>query len=124
MSQSTNTGLVMPRRVAMQLLAAAQQGGEGGVERLVVGTDGPERLAPVPSPGIEAAIAALPEGTQPWAYFFYWPDCPTVPGVGQFEPRPQLLRLNASLATKGVLQLRAWQLEEGRVVERALSITD
>lgn len=121
---TSSPALTMPRRVAMQLLAAAQQCADAPVERLVVGDGDPQRIVVPASADLETSLAALPAQTRPWAWFSYRADRPTMPSAGQFEVRPQLLRLTASLATKGVLQLRAWALDAGRVVERELSITD
>jgi len=105
----------LPRRLAMQLLAAAQQAPEQGVELVVIGDQAPQRA--VMSRGSESKQSI-------WADFSYRPGSPSAPAAEQFAADPDRLRLTASLATKGVLQLRAWLLKAGRVVEIDLRLVD
>jgi len=105
----------LPRRLAMQLLAAAQQATELGVKLLVIGDQAPQW-----------AVKSRDDNSnqQVWAYFSYRSGSPTAPSAEHFAVDPDRLRLTASLATKGVLQLRAWLLKDGRVVERDLRLVD
>jgi len=59
-----------------------------------------------------------------WAIYLHRPSLPSAPVVADFDVEPGLLRLTSSLATKGVLQLRAWRLAGGKVVENPLQMED
>ena len=99
--------LIIPRRLAIALLAEAQRA-DGGVVRGIIGArDG----VPVTvRPGQAAQPAA---GEAVWARYSSGTHQPD-DGAGR-----QLL---ISLDTKGVLQLRCWDRESGRAVERELRI--
>lgn len=120
--------LTLPRRLAIRLLHEAQVATEP-FAGLVIATSAeaePERWR-VAAPG--AAIPALAAETEaagllPWALYRFEPGLPTAPVAADFAVLPGLRRLTASLATKGVLQLRAWELVDGRVVERVLQVRD
>jgi hypothetical protein len=121
--------LTLPRRLAIRLLHEAQIAIEpffGLVSAAAEPDAEPDAWLPMTS---AAAIVTLPmqleaQGRRAWALYFFRPSLPATPVPEDFAVLPALLRLTASLATKGVLQLRAWQLVDGRVSERELHIHD
>jgi len=123
--------LIMPRRFAIQLLHEAQIAGSQGFLAAVAARTLPDAYF-IADPGSDvAALLGAAEtrfsaqSRQLWAIYLHRPGQPTAPTPDDFSLRPQTLRLTASLATKGVLQLRAWTLDAaGRVAERALQIDD
>lgn len=120
--------LTLPRRLAMLLLHEAQIA-DGPLDALVVADPGaaePDARVKLPGAGqIDSSAASLETvGRVPWAHFLFRPDRLPPPALADFEPRPALLRLTASLETKGVLKLRGWSLVDGAVVERELRIRD
>lgn len=126
---ASSDALEMPRRLAIRLLHEAQIATEpfaGIVTAASRGNGEPEgwRRADADA-SLSAIVESLPAlGHRAWAVYAYRPALPTAPAVADFAAWPGLLRLSASLATKGVLQLRAWECRDGRVVERALHIHD
>jgi hypothetical protein len=118
--------LVLPRRLALQMLHAAQVAGEDGVAGIVAARGGPEAFFAAPfAATLDQLIAqGSQRGCRAWAVFRYRPGNDSAPVVADFSEHPQLLRLDASLATKGVLQLRAWKLAGGRVVACPMHIED
>ncbi|GAC1633180.1 MAG: hypothetical protein NVS9B10_28330 [Nevskia sp.] len=129
MTPSAETPLSMPRRLAIRLLHEAQIATEpfvGLVSAPVAPEAEPDAWHPVTA---AAGIVTLPEalarqGRRAWALYFFRPSLPTAPVVEDFALQPALLRLTASLATKGVLQLRAWHCLDSRVFECELHIHD
>ncbi len=128
---SQNLPLVMPRRFAIQLLHEAQiAGSEGFLAAVAAGVLPDAYFIAAPGSTLESLLGeADVRFTAPtralWAIYLHRPGQPTAPTPADFALRPQTLRLTASLATKGVLQLRAWVLDEqGRVQERTLQIDD
>lgn len=120
--------LTLPRRLAIRLLHEAQVATEP-FAGLVVATSAdaePDRWRPAAAASAIPALAAetAAAGLVPWALYRYEPGLPTAPVAADFSGLPELRRLTASLATKGVLQLRAWELVEGQVIERVLQVRD
>lgn len=120
--------LVMPRRFAIRLLHEAQTADSRGFIAAVGARQAPD-LYLIDANGDE--LAAFLELAQSrfaaqsralWALYLHRPGLPTAPDTADFAIRPELPRLSASLATKGVLQLRAWILERDRVIERELQL--
>jgi hypothetical protein len=116
MSEQQQQVLVMPRRLAIQILHAAQlaqpepihgwvyeRGGRPAVFRLAQADMGTHR-----------ADESL------WARLWSNPASPAVPEPR--ELREHVLNLVVSLNTKGVLEMRAWDLRDGRAVERELKV--
>jgi hypothetical protein len=68
--------------------------------------------------------ATTKAGRAPWALYLFRPDRLPPPSLADFEPQSSLLRLTASLETRGVLKLRGWSLVDGAVIERELRIRD
>lgn len=129
MTDQTEPPLLMPRRLAIRLLHEAQIATEpffGLVSAPAAPGSEPDGWRPLAT---AAGITALPGqlkavGQRAWALYFFRPSLPSTPVAEDFSVEPQLLRLTASLATKGVLQLRAWACESGRIAERELHIHD
>jgi hypothetical protein len=118
--------LTLPRRLALQMLHAAQTAGSVGVAGVVAANGEPEAFYPAPfaEPIDELLSLAKQGGRRPWGVFRYRPEHEGEPGTQAFAAHPQLLQLDAALAIKGVLQLRAWRLDGGKVVACPLQITD
>lgn len=118
--------LAMPRRFAIRLLHEAQLAGEHPFTGIVGSGGEPDLYLPLVEPaGLGDGIAHLRQRQRaPWAIYLHRPGQPTAPTAADFSEQPQLLRLTSSLATKGVLQLRAWACAAGQVRERELHISD
>ena len=133
--------LVLPRRLAVQLLHAAQCSPDAEICGLVAASDGqPVRFLSVPNVAAEparefcmddaalvAAMQAIREQQQTlWAVFHSHPSAPAEPSARDLAENgyPDALSLIASLNIKGVLELRAWRIVAGDVVEQALSVRD
>ncbi|MDR3416459.1 MAG: hypothetical protein P4L83_09765 [Nevskia sp.] len=117
--------LQMPRRFAIRLLHEAQLAGEQPFVGVVGASAEPDTFLPMARPSLGEAAALLQDRQRSlWAVYLHRPGSPAMPTPEDFASQPQVLRLTASLATKGVLQLRAWTLHDGRVVERELQIRD
>lgn len=123
--------LMMPRRFAIQLLHEAQLAGAQGFIAAVAAKTLPEayfiaeRAIELADLLITADARFSAQSRQLWAIYQHRPDQSPIPNTADFDLRPEVLRLSASLATKGVLQLRAWTIDaDGRVIERELQIDD
>jgi hypothetical protein len=117
--------LHMRRRFAIQLLHQAQLAGEQPFTGLVGAGGEPDLFLPLSEAGLAEGLARLGDrGRSLWAVYLHRPGQPTAPTAADFAEQPQALRLTASLATKGVLQLRAWTQSGGRVLERELHLRD
>ncbi|MDI3259093.1 MAG: hypothetical protein QJR02_05290 [Sinobacteraceae bacterium] len=118
--------LRLPRRLALRLLHEAQARGGTPLVGVVAGEGGPRTFLPLEQDGdLALALARLRrDGLRPWAVFLYRPQWSQAPTAEDFGLEAALPRLTASLATKGVLQLRAWVCENGRVRERELHLED
>ena len=115
----------MQRRLAIRLLHEAQLAGERPFTAVVGARKEPDSMLVLEDGGLAAGVAQLAEnGRSLWAVYLHRPGRPTQPTAADFADQPQALRLTASLATKGVLQLRAWTCENGKVREREMDIKD
>ncbi len=127
MSEPNPQGIpAMPRRFAIRLLHEAQLAGEHAFTGVVGAGREPDLYVPLlGSATLEDAMTHLRERQRTlWAVYLHRPGQPTAPGAADFSEQPQALRLTSSLATKGVLQLRAWTLRAGRVEESELQLRD
>jgi hypothetical protein len=110
--------LVMPRRLAIQILHEAQIAQPESIVG-VVGARGDEPcsfLKAVQADFIEARGETL------WAHLWSNPTAPAVPTAHQLAGGG--LFLVVSLNTKGVLEMRAWELRGGAPFERVLKVRD
>jgi [CysO sulfur-carrier protein]-S-L-cysteine hydrolase len=133
--------LILPRRVALRVLGAAQAAQPRRIAG-IIGADlnGPaaffalRNAAPQPESGIvcsgdeiaQARSALRARGLEPWAYVTSYPAAAAEPSLEDFRtsPYPEGVQLVVSLSTKGVLEMRAWQLRGGAPRERVLKIRD
>lgn len=109
--------LVMPRTLAIRILHEAQIAQPQPIRGLV-GARGSEPTSFFRSL-TDAELAA--RGERLWARLWSNPLAPAVPSAGQLGPG---LSLVVSLNTKGVLEMRAWELREGAPFERVLKVRD
>ncbi|SFF43224.1 hypothetical protein SAMN04488120_10474 [Fontimonas thermophila] len=107
--------LVIPRRLAVRILHAAQAASPASI-RGVVGARGgePDRVYIEP--------ASPPPDEPCWARVWSNPQRAAVPGVEELADGA--LCLVVSLNTKGVLELRAWRLENAMACEQPIAIKD
>lgn len=109
--------LFMPRRLAIQILHEAQIAQPESIAG-VVGARAGE-----PSSFVQAQTADFASrGEAMWARLWSNPTSPAVPDAGQLSGGG--LYLVVSLNTKGVLEMRAWELRAGAPFERVLKIRD
>lgn len=107
--------LVMPRRLAIQILHAAQIAQPDAIRGTVVARAGePVRFHP------DGEV--LRTGEQCWAKLWSHPQSAAVPSVDELADGG--LSLVVSLNTKGVLEMRAWRLDGDRAREQVLKICD
>lgn len=111
----TDAALVMPRRLAMQILHAAQIAQPDSIRGVVAASSG------VPST-LHLGAAALTDEESAWAQLWSHPQAPAIPQASELVA--DQLCLVVSLNTKGVLEMRAWQLSDGAARERILKIGD
>ncbi|TJY62335.1 hypothetical protein E4T66_06390 [Sinimarinibacterium sp. CAU 1509] len=110
-----NAALVVPRRLAMQILHAAQVAQPQSIRGVVAASGG------IPSAlHLDSEMGA--EGESTWAQLWSHPQAPAIPQAS--ELMSDQLSLVVSLNTKGVLEMRAWQLCDGVAHERILKIGD
>ncbi len=113
----------LPRRLAIRLLHVAQRAGERPFDAVV--TRPARSVLPDQMAMLEAADAEPnAAGAVTWAIYLFRPGRAEAPAPQDFTALPQTLRLTASLATKGVLQLHAWRCIDGVVREVPLRIAD
>lgn len=106
-----NPNLVLPRRLAIQILHEAQIAQPQSISGWVMGKDGaPQRYV------AGEASASF------WARVFSRPTSAAVPSAEELKVGG--LHLVISLNTKGVLEMRAWELAQGQPAERVLTIKD
>ena len=105
-----NKSLSMPRRLAIQILHEAQIAQPESIRGWV----GAQQ-------GTAASFSRAPPAT-PWARLWSVPLAPAVPTAEELQAGG--LHLLVSLNTKGVLEMRAWELAAGQPVERVLTIKD
>ena len=108
--------LVMPRRLAIQILHEAQIAQPDSITG-VVGARGAEPSSFIKAP--DADFAA--RGEVLWARLWSNPTAPAVPTADQLGPG---LYLVVSLNIKGVLEMRAWELRAGAPFERVIKVQD
>lgn len=113
--------LVMERPLAMRLLHEAQVA-QGEVRGVVTAGRTADHFYPGNWNG--ATQRAAGDGRKPWAVFAFRPGRFEVPAEQEFGQHPGLLRIAACLETKGVLQLRVYRIEAGRIEECPLKIVD
>ena len=109
----TADDLMLPRRLAITLLHAAQVAQPEPVSGVVLARQGQ------PARWLEGDV---PEGAELWARLWSVPTAPAEPTAEQIADGD--LHLVISLNTKGVLEMRAWQLQDGRPQERRLKVLD
>ncbi|WP_428309413.1 hypothetical protein [Hydrocarboniphaga sp.] len=110
--------LLVPRRLAIQILHEAQIAQPAAMHGWVYERDGKPAVF---------RLAAADMGTHRadetlWARLWSKPTEPAVPAPA--ELREGLVNLLVSLNTKGVLEMRAWELVGGAAVERELRVED
>lgn len=104
---------IMPRRLAIQLLHEAQIAQPAAIRGVVLDDQGePGRWLP----------RSAPAGTAIWARLWSVPLAAAEPNAEELADGG--LHLLISLNTKGVLEMRAWQLVDGVPVERRLKIRE
>ena len=114
----TASPLVIDRRLAIHLLHVAQVAAPAAIDGYVVSDAAaavPQRFLPR-----EQVEQQASEGL--WAKLYSNPTAAAVPS--EAEMHPTLLTLVISLNTKGVLELRAWVMQNGAPLERAVSIIE
>lgn len=133
--------LILPRRVAIRILGEAQSAQPRRIAGLVgADQDGPSAFfalrnaAPKPEASIvysgdELAVARAAlqgRGLELWAYVTSHPTAAAVPVLQDFldSPYQEAVHLVVSLSTKGVLEMRAWQVRGNQPRERILKIRD
>ena len=109
MSQQT---LVMPRRLAIRILHEAQIAQPESITGWVRGSTQPQSFH----------AGEPPAGAELWARLWSNPLAPAVPEATQLAAGG--LHLVISLNIKGVLEMRAWQLQAGVPQEQVLTIDD
>jgi [CysO sulfur-carrier protein]-S-L-cysteine hydrolase len=115
---NADADLVMPRRLAIQILHEAQIAQPGSICGVVGSRDGAE-----PSSFLKADVDALSARSERlWARLWSEPTAPAVPTAPQLAGGG--LYLLVSLNTKGVLEMRAWELRAGAPFERVLKVQD
>lgn len=116
--QAPNEALIVPRRLAIQILHEAQCAQPEAIHGWVYARQGRPAVYRHASAGGQTPRA---EETL-WARLWSNPAAPAVPAPP--ELCEGLLNLVVSLSTRGVLEMRAWELRAGRAVERRLQIAD
>jgi hypothetical protein len=109
----TEPVLIVPRLLAIEILHEAQIAQPEPIRGWISARDG----APA------ALHRGEPEiGVKPWARLWSNPLAPAVPLATELGQGG--LHLVISLNTKGVLEMRAWELRDGAPHERILQIRD
>ncbi|MDB5969807.1 MAG: hypothetical protein JWQ90_2257 [Hydrocarboniphaga sp.] len=113
-----NDLLLVPRRLAIQILHEAQIAQPASMHGWVYERGGKPAVF---------RLAAADMGTHRadenlWARLWSKPTSPAVPTPA--ELREGLINLVVSLNTKGVLEMRAWELLGNQAVERELRVED
>lgn len=110
----TDPILVMPRRLAIRILHEAQIAQPEAITGLVVARNG--------VPASFHLGGELPSGQTLWARCWSQPLAPAVPTAAELTSHG--LHLLISLNTKGVLEMRAWELRAGAPYEREIKVAD
>ncbi len=133
--------VALPRSLVNRLLADAQTHPEEEVCGLVGARDGrASTLYPVPNvssdPGrlfdmdpkalVDAMRTLRERGESLFAIYHSHPHAPAVPSAEDLRQAayPDAIYLIVSLDTKGVLEMRAWRLREGRAEEIELELEE
>lgn len=133
--------LILPRRVAIHILGAAQVAQPRRIAGVVAADAGepaaffvmrngapkPEETLRLSGDELGQAKASMQgRGMELWAYVTSHPATAAVPALQDFtdSPYPDAVHLVVSLSTKGVLEMRAWQRRDGAPRERVLKIRD
>jgi hypothetical protein len=111
MSEAT---LVMPRRLAIQILHEAQIAQPDSIRGVVTAHDA--------EPDAFHQGDAVPSAQKLWARCWSIPLAPAVPTADELAAGG--LHLLISLNTKGVLEMRAWELQQSQPHERVIKIRD
>ncbi|MBA4286569.1 MAG: hypothetical protein C0434_13670 [Xanthomonadaceae bacterium] len=119
--------ILIPRRFAIRLLHEAQIASAPFLSAVVAdAADGstPNGWVPIAEGRAIAELQAELQrhGKRLWALYRHRPELPNPPLAEDFADHPELLRLTASLAIKGVLQLRGWWWLDGVIVEQELDV--
>lgn len=107
--------LVMPRSLAIRVLHAAQVAQPESIRGVIGARSGEPATLYVgrDAPGAQETL---------WAELWSHPQAAAVPQASELSPGR--LTLVISLNTKGVLEMRAWRLQEGAAREAVLKIRD
>ncbi|MHA7834538.1 MAG: M67 family metallopeptidase [Algiphilus sp.] len=133
--------VVLPRRVAIQLMHAAQSQPEREVCGLIAeGDDGNKCIYPIrnaaaePERAFEMDAEALvtahrrmrESGQQLWAIYHSHPHGDATPSRADLHEsgHPEALQIIVSLDIRGVLQLRAWRFADDGPREQRLIVSD
>ncbi|MGB0955638.1 MAG: hypothetical protein ACPGZP_06505 [Panacagrimonas sp.] len=111
----TRQDLMIPRRLAIHILHAAQSAKPQSIAGEIAQRNG------TPAAFILDG-QALPEGHAHWADLRSEPNRQAVPSADELTPDRRLILV--SLDTKGVLQMRGWELHQGQPQERVLKIIE
>jgi hypothetical protein len=106
--------LVLARRLAIQILHEAQIAQPQSIVGVVTAHNG--------EPATYHHGNKLPAGENLWARLWSNPLAPAVPTAEELAAGG--LHLVISLNTKGVLEMRAWELKSGAPHEREIKIKD
>lgn len=112
------TPLLLPRKLVLRILHEAQIAQPEAIHGWIFEREG---LPQVYRPAAQAMHTHRGDESL-WARLWSKPDEAAVPQPG--ELRDGLINLIVSLNTKGVLEIRAWELHESLARERSLSIID
>ncbi len=112
---SSDQALVLPRRLAIRVLHAAQIAQPDPIRGIVCARSG------VPS-SYRTQGEPPASGETHWAAVWSYPQAAAVPTVEELAEGG--LSLVISLNTKGVLEMRAWQLIGGKACEQVLTVSD
>lgn len=113
---SRRPALSMPRRLAIQILHEAQIAQPQPIHGWVYGRGGSPTV--YRDAGADMQVHRADE--ELWARLWSKPTAPAVPAPQ--ELREGVINLVVSLNTKGVLEMRAWELLGGEAVERELQV--
>lgn len=107
--------LVIPRRLAILLLHAAQAAQPDSIRGIVTARSGEPA-------GFRDESEMLHQDEVPWARMCSYPQAAAVPTAAELDSA--MPNLVVSLNTKGVLEMRAWRLIGNEAQEQVLKIRD
>jgi [CysO sulfur-carrier protein]-S-L-cysteine hydrolase len=115
LAQPLSQPLVIPRRLAIFILHAAQTAQPQSIRGIVTARRGEPA-------GFREDGELLHQDEVPWARMWSYPQAAAVPAAAELDAAvPNLV---VSLNTKGVLEMRAWRLVENQAREQVLKIRD